>query len=114
MKKYLFTLSLLFLISGLAFSQNYNFQYIIQKVNSQAGLSQEQRIKLIEISADYYPKAMEINDSNTTDEIKIAKAFLLKTQLDGDLKNILTDAQFKEYEKMCDDYEKKHFPSKKK
>lgn len=106
------------LIMGVMFAlsvnaQSYDLQYIIKKVNTQTDLNDAQRMQILSLSSTYYPKAMEINNSKSSDEIKLGKALALKKQLDGDLKDILSASQFKEYQKMCDDYETKHIKNKK-
>lgn len=112
MKQIFLTLAL-FLATITCFSQNYDFQYILNKLNSQTDLSDEQRVQLLGISSNYYPQAMEIYKSNAKDEVKLAQAYALKTKLDIDLKKILTKEQFTEYDKMCKEYEMKYLTRKK-
>lgn len=96
------------LISAFVFAQSYNFQHILNKVNRQSDLTDAQRTEILALSSQYYPKAMEIQNSKASDEVKYAKAMVLKKKLDVDLKKILTKDQYKRYQKICDDYEKKY------
>lgn len=89
-------------------AQSYDLQYIITQVNAQADLTEEQRFEIISLTSTYYPQAMEIQNSKEKDEIKLLRALALKKQIDGDLKEILTTEQYKQYQEMCDAYEKKY------
>jgi len=107
MKKLLLLfVSLLF--SYIIYAQSYDLQHIITQINTQTDLTDEQRMEIVSLSASYYPKAMEIQNSTEKDEVKLVKAFALKKQIDGDLKDILTSKQYKQYQAMCDEYEKKY------
>lgn len=89
-------------------AQSYDLQYLIRKLNTSTDLSDEQRMQIVSLSTTYYPKAMEIQNSQSSDEIKYVKAIALKKSLDIDLKKILSSVQFDSYKKMCDEYEQKY------
>lgn len=107
MKRLVFLISFL-LASAFAFSQSYDFKQIVQKVNTQTDLTDDQKSKILTLSSEYYPKANEIQNSKASDEMKLLQALALKSEFDSDLKKILTSVQYKKYQEMCDEYEKKY------